>query len=69
MSPVPEKFRLMLARFSRGCEMCGVMQWRATKSGEMACGNCGNVFDMPLMDERDEPPVPPSPISAGDGND
>lgn len=47
----PEHLRLMLDRFRQGCEVCGVMDWRATKSGEMACGCCGNVFDVPVIEE------------------
>lgn len=50
---IPERYRLMLDRFSRGCEVCGDMNWFATASGEMSCGSCGNIFDVPLMDEAD----------------
>lgn len=53
---MPEKFRLMIERFTRPCEVCGYngpMQYKATASGEMACAECGNIFDKPLMDEPD----------------
>lgn len=54
MSGLPEHLRLMLDRFQRGCEVCGAMSWFATANGNMSCGSCGNVFDVPLMDEDDD---------------
>ena len=50
----PEHLRLMLARFRDGCEVCGVMSWRAMPGGGMRCGECGNVFDVPVIEEPGE---------------
>lgn len=47
----PPHLQLMLARFSQGCEVCQAMHWRANSNGDMQCGNCGNVFDVPVIEE------------------
>ena len=49
---IPPRFKLRLARFAQGCEVCGVMNWFALPSGEMGCGSCGNVFDTPVIEEN-----------------
>ena len=51
---VPEHLRLHLARFAQGCEVCGVMDWRAKGVDEHGaiyeCFNCGNVFGVPVIE-------------------
>ncbi len=41
-----------LKRISAGCLVCGAMSWKPTGTGEMACDDCGNVFDAPFVRER-----------------
>lgn len=45
------KLRALLERFRKGCAVCGTMNWFVTASGGYSCGNCGNIFDAPLVDE------------------
>lgn len=40
-----EAIEAMRACFRRGCDVCGVMNWRVTASGNTQCECCGNLFD------------------------
>lgn len=46
----PEHLRLMLDRIRSGCEVCGVTDWFALPGGGFRCGQCCNVFDVPVID-------------------
>jgi len=56
MSGVPPEMREHIRRFAAGCIVCGSMNWYAKGANEQGaiyeCGDCGNVFGVPLAEER-----------------